>query len=57
MSLRPEERGIDIRICGIIIRLVVNDVFIRVPKVGVLAWNPQALCFDRWEDVKHEPLP
>jgi hypothetical protein len=20
----------------------------------VVAWNPHALCFDRWKDVKHD---
>lgn len=57
MLLKPEDRGIDLRICGIIIRLVVNDVLIRVPKVGQLAWNPMGFSMDSWADAKHDAVP
>ncbi|WGI26592.1 hypothetical protein QEN58_05910 [Halomonas alkaliantarctica] len=57
MLLKPENRGIDVRICGIIIRLVINDVFIRVPMVGQLAWNPIDFSMDKWSVVKHDAVP
>ena len=57
MLLKLERWGIEVSIGGVIIRLVIGDVFIRVPMVGVVAWNHYALCFDRWEDVKKDPIP
>ena len=56
MLLKTENQGIDVRVCGIIIRLVINDVFIRVPMVGQLAWNPIDFSMDKWSDAKHDPV-
>lgn len=57
MLLKPENRGIDVRIGGIIIRLVLGDVFIRVPMVGQLAWNSIDFSMDKWSDAKHDAVP
>lgn len=54
MWIKLERWGIEVGVSGLLIRLVINDVFIRIPLVGVVAWNPHALCFDRWKDVKHD---
>ncbi|WP_336275284.1 hypothetical protein [Vreelandella indica] len=57
MWIKIERWGIDVGVSGLIIRLVLGDVFIRIPLVGVVAWNHHSLSFDRWEDVKKDPIP
>lgn len=54
-----EHRGRAKRSCpimGLIVRLVAGDVFLRVPMVGLLAWNQCGLSLDRWADAKHDPV-
>lgn len=46
--------GIELAIMGLIVRLVAGDVFLRMPMVGLLAWNQCGLSPDRWADAKHE---
>jgi hypothetical protein len=48
--------GIELAIMGLIVRLVAGDVFLRVPMVGLLAWNQCGLFLDSWADAKHEPV-
>ncbi|SHL15351.1 hypothetical protein SAMN05192556_108116 [Halomonas caseinilytica] len=48
--------GMEFAIMGLIVRLVVGDVFLRVPMVGLLAWNQCGLTLDRWADAKHDPV-
>ncbi len=48
--------GMEFSIMGLIVRLVVGDVFLRVPMVGLLAWNQCGLTLDRWADAKHDPV-
>ncbi len=56
MWLKLERRGIEARVCSIIVRLVIGDVFIRVPIIGQVAWNSEGLFMDRWADAKHDPV-
>lgn len=44
--------GTELAIMG----LVAGDVFLRVPIVGLLAWNQCGLSLDRWADAKHDPV-
>lgn len=54
MRLKLERWGIEVGIGGIIIRLVLGDVFIRVPMVGLLAWNSFGFYMDKWSEAKHD---
>ena len=56
MVLKLERWGIEVGIGGIIIRLVLGDVFIRVPMVGQLTWNSMGLSKDKWSDATHDPV-
>lgn len=56
MWLKLERRGIEVRLCSLIVRLVIGDVFIRVPIIGQVAWNSEGLFMDRWTDAKHDPV-
>lgn len=47
---------IELAIKGLIIRLVAGDVFLRMPMVGLLAWNQCGLSLRRWADAKHVPV-
>lgn len=54
MWIKLERWGIDVGVSGLVIRLVLGDVFIRIPLVGAVAWNTHSLAVDRWKDVKHD---
>ncbi|SDL08061.1 hypothetical protein SAMN05192555_102352 [Franzmannia pantelleriensis] len=56
MWLKLERWGIEFGVGSVIIRLVTGDVFIRVPMVGQLAWNPVSFSMDRWAYAKHDPV-
>ncbi|WP_146612976.1 hypothetical protein [Halomonas sp. SL1] len=56
MRIELTRWGMELAIMGLIVRLVAGDVFLRVPMVGLLAWNQCGLSLDRWSDAKHEPV-
>ncbi|TFH87935.1 hypothetical protein EQG41_03180 [Billgrantia azerbaijanica] len=56
MWLKLERWGIDVGMGNCVVRLVSGDVFIRIPKLGQMAWNQFGLAVDRWEDAKHDPV-
>lgn len=47
--------GVELEAMGLVIRLVQGDNFLRVPKVGQLAWNQCGLFADSWKDVEDDP--
>jgi hypothetical protein len=47
MRLTIERWGFDLRVSGCILRLVPGDTFIRLPRVGQLAWNHTGIYADR----------
>ncbi|MDN3520823.1 hypothetical protein [Halomonas ramblicola] len=56
MRIEFTRRGMELTIMGLVVRLVAGDVFLRVPMVGLLAWNQCGLFMDRWADAKYDPV-
>lgn len=56
MWLKLERWGIEVGAGSLIVRLVIGDVFIRVPMIGQVAWNHVGFFMDGWTDAKHDPV-
>lgn len=52
MWIKLERWGIDVGVCDLIVRLVLHDVYIRIPLAGELAWNPVDFTLESWKDLK-----
>lgn len=44
--------GVGLKVGGLVIDLYLGDVYVRVPRVGELAWNQLGLCVDRYPKKK-----
>ncbi|ATJ82024.1 hypothetical protein ACFPTY_03485 [Halomonas beimenensis] len=48
--------GMELEVARLYIRLVYGDVFVRIPRLGQLAWNQCGLYLDAWKDVAQDPV-
>ena len=40
--------GIGFKSKHLVIRLVLGDLYLKMPFIGECAWNSVGFCFDRW---------